>query len=287
MTFETEFYAGRRNMPLAVFIHGMGMNAKVWSNPHDARILGGKYPLRVLLGGIDEMRTSFMDLRDIGFSVLSWKQRRPAGPMNTAVAELKYLIYEYRNHIRDGIILVGHSRGGLIARKYLEERNEFIRGFITIATPHHGTTMAKWAAHISPIASLLNQLLGEPHKKDIRSVLKRILGFLSSEGLKELLPDAKFYSGLKDVKHQGVRYISIGGTSPDILKINSIPMSDFIIKAIPERLIPEELREGYGDGLVSASSSVLPYADMHYDFHVNHVRILFDRQVRECIINAF
>jgi hypothetical protein len=59
-----------------------------------------------------------------------------------------------------------------------------------------------------------------------------------------------------------------------------------LLKAIPERIVPEEMREGYGDGLVSASSSMLPHADKHYNFHVNHAEILFDREVRKCVVNA-
>jgi len=42
-------------------------------------------------------------------------------------------------------ILVGHSRGGLIARKYLEKAyNERIKMLITIGTPHHGSNIARW-----------------------------------------------------------------------------------------------------------------------------------------------
>ena len=45
-------------------------------------------------------------------------------------------------------------------------------------------------------------------------------------------------------------------------------------------MVPEELREGQGDGLVSAASAVLPHADEHRDFHLNHVAMLFDKEVR-------
>lgn len=36
MTFETILHKGKKNMPLAIFIHGMGMNEKVWSNPYSS-----------------------------------------------------------------------------------------------------------------------------------------------------------------------------------------------------------------------------------------------------------
>ncbi len=54
---------------------------------------------------------------------------------------------------------------------------------------------------------------------------------------------------------------------------------------MPEKVVPEEMKAGYGDGLVSAASSVLPYSDKHYDFHFNHVALLFEREVRSLVIS--
>lgn len=287
MSIEVRFQEGRKNMPLVVFIHGMGMNADVWSNPAEARILGGKYPLRVLLYGVDAgMKTSYADLMDLGFTVLAWSQSRPAGPIKTAVAELSEVINEYRKHSEAGLILIGHSRGGLIARKYLENKDGAVKGLITIATPHHGSAMSKLAVYVSPLAIALNQLLGASRKKDVRSALQRVLAFLSSEGLRELLPDSEFYSGLRDEKQKDTFYLSIGGTNPNLFRIKSFAVPELIKKAVPYGLLPEEVREGQGDGLVSVSSSVLPYADEHRNFDDNHASILFDRNVRDYIVKT-
>jgi hypothetical protein len=46
------------------------------------------------------------------------------------------------------------------------------------------------------------------------------------------------------------------------------------------------MREGMGDGLVSAASSVLPDADEHLNAHVNHGSILFDKGVRRFVIRT-
>ncbi|MGC2062596.1 MAG: alpha/beta fold hydrolase [Thermodesulfovibrionales bacterium] len=286
MQLEMIFHKGEDRRPLAVFIHGMGMNMKAWSNPSEAKILGGKYPLRVLLYGGNELVTSFEDLRGLGFSLLSWTQSRPVGPMHIAVAELEGLIGQHSSYTGNGIIFICHSRGGLIARKYLENHQRTARGLITLATPHHGTSMARWPAYVSPLTSLLYQLVKGFSKNEIDSVFQRILGFLSSSGLRELLPESKFYAELKDIKQEGVLYISIGGTNPDLLRpiLPSIP--DLLSKVVPERIIPGEMREGFGDGLVTSASSRLSYADEHRDFPVNHASILFDRSVRDFIAES-
>jgi pimeloyl-ACP methyl ester carboxylesterase len=265
----------------------MGMDVTIWSNPSEARVLGGKYPVRALLRRHDtEMRTAFTDLEDLGYSVLSWSQRRPAGPIEIAVTELTELVDRHREYTGDGIILVAHSRGGLVARKYLERQDGLIRGLITLATPHRGTTMARWAVHISPLASLMHQLLQGSRKKDLDSAFRRVLRFLSSDGLRELLPDSPFYASLRDAKQKNTRYASLGGTDPDLIRIGGFSMPDLMGKVIPGKIIPEEIRVGYGDGMVSASSAVHPYADIHHNFSVNHASILFDRDVRSHVCST-
>jgi pimeloyl-ACP methyl ester carboxylesterase len=279
---ETEFFPSSDNKPLVVFIHGMGMDVTLWSNPSEARVLGGKYPLSALLktAGAD-LRTSFTDARERGYSVVSWSQSRPVGHIATAIAELTELLKKYRDFSQKGIILIGHSRGGLIARKYLEiEGLRNIKALITITSPHHGSTMAQWAAYVSPLASVLTAMLGGGRRREIKSALERILVFLCSDGLKELLPGSPFIRALKDKKHGNAPCISIGGTHPDIIFFEGISIPHLISKVFPEKLIPDEMREGYGDGLVSAESSVLPYADEHRDFALSHLSILFDKAVR-------
>jgi pimeloyl-ACP methyl ester carboxylesterase len=282
---EILFRRGKRKDPLIVFIHGMGMNVKAWSEPSKALILGGKYPLPVLAGPEAEIATSFQDLESLGYPLLSWTQSRPVGPIMVAVRELKELILRHEEYAARGTLFICHSRGGLVARKYLEAPDVPVRGLITLATPHHGTSMARWAAIISPLASAVSQLL-EAATKDSDSAFRRVLGFLGSTGLRELLPGARFYSELKDTKMEGVRYISVGGTNPDLLKAVSLSLPELIGKAIPARMIPEEMREGMGDGLVSAASSVLPYAAEHVNAHVNHGSILFDKEVRKLVLRT-
>ena len=49
MKNEIFYFEGDRAKPLVIFIHGMGMDANMWAKPALARVLGGKYPLSVLI----------------------------------------------------------------------------------------------------------------------------------------------------------------------------------------------------------------------------------------------
>lgn len=277
------FFTGKKGLPLVVFIHGMGMNANAWADPAKARILGGAYALGSLFRGRNaELVTSFQDLKNLGYSILTWSQCRPVGPISLAVDELHLLLRQYSIDAGNGLIFVCHSRGGLIARKYLEETGLPAKALITLATPHKGTTLARWPVYFQPFTSAFDKMLKGFSREDMDSAFRRIIGFLCSTGLKEMLPDSCFFRDLRDRRTEGCSYISIGGTDPDLLGPLGLPIPN-ISRMVPGRLLPEELKDGYGDGLVSAISAILPWADEHRDFHLNHVAMLFDKKVRAYI----
>ncbi len=286
MDLDIRFFKGDKDKPLAVFIHGMGMNADFWADPARARILGGRFPLTVLLGGETRMRSSFHDLMELGFSVLTWSQSRPAGPIAAAKLELREILEEYAEYAGKGHLLICHSRGGLVARKYLESGADAARALITVSTPHGGTTMARWAVFMSPLGSAVTRFLKNFDKKETDTAFRKILRFLGSSGLRELLPGSDFYKRLRDEKAAGVKYISIGGTDPNLFRALALPLPQLLATVVPEKIFPEEMRDGRGDGLVSAASSVLPYADEHRDFPLNHASIIFDEKVRDIIIKT-
>jgi pimeloyl-ACP methyl ester carboxylesterase len=282
MKSEVFYSEGDREKPLIIFIPGIGMNAAMWADPSSARILGGKYPLSVLLGEA-EMRTSFQDLKGLGYSVLALSQKRPAGAAMLVVDELQELIAKYSAKLRGSIILIGHSRGGLIARRFLQDNNNaFVRGVITIGAPHRGSTMAKWVAYTSPLSSALKKIM-DITDKDVKSVVHRVVAFLNGKGIRDMLPGSDFLVGLSDKRAPGVRIVSIGGTDPALVKIGRTSLPDLLTNFIPESSLPDEIRKGKGDGFVSAASSVYPGGSEHRDFRVHHAGLIFDRDVREYI----
>jgi pimeloyl-ACP methyl ester carboxylesterase len=255
------------------------MDANVWAKPEIARVLGGKYSLRILLGDI-EMRSSFDDIRDLGLSVLTWSQRRPVGDAAVAMGELEEIVKDVAS---DDLILIGHSRGGLLARKLIEQNIHRIKMIVTIAAPHHGSTVAKWASHISPLAATLKKIIDTGQRKESASAIQRILGFLSGSGIREMLPESDFIGSLSSLPVQGVKTISIGGTDPSLIRINGKSFSEMVSGILPVSMLPEELLEGKGDGFVSAASSVWPGAGEHLNFHAHHARLIFDPGVRAFI----
>ena len=333
MKLDITIHKGRKDKPAIVFIHGLGMNKNIWVNPDEAKMLGGNFPIRYLLAkkpepvdysattgkpkirhsrfsvgeAENDLKTSFADLKLLGYTVIAWSQKRPAGPIDIASAELRNVMALTRECSPAGTVLIGHSRGGLIARRYLESRDKSVIGLITLASPHNGSSMAKLAGYISPLASIISPLIHEEDRKKIAYVIKRVLDFIKSKALMELLPDSEFFRSLKDYDYPKIQGLSFGGTNPNLFTLYrwklkeisgrgahkwllepetlfSIP--DSFEKIIPGRIYPEELKKGLGDGLVSAGSSVLPHCKEHHDVDLNHAAILFDEKVRKKIIRS-
>lgn len=322
MRLDLEFSQGQRHLPAIVFIHGLGMDKTLWSSPCDARIAGGLLSFSLLIREKPEevvfsetpsvrpeslttgtsplsVRTSYHDFKESGYSVITWSQRRPAGPISAAIEELSKVIHFASLLTDNGIILIGHSRGGLIARKYIEFFNDRkIKALITIATPHRGSTMAEWVRYLSFATSALIPLSKPLPEGKISKAVKRILDFLKSDAIKELLPDSPFIKSLKPLKN--VKVFSLVGTMPrlltlyrwELIKENSrfilkpeevFAYPDSLMSLIPEKNIPSEWKEGSGDGLVSVESARF---EIDCEFRVNHAKILIDRSAREHVMRV-
>jgi pimeloyl-ACP methyl ester carboxylesterase len=291
MNLDTEIHQGNINCPAVIFVHGLGMDKNIWVNPFRSRILGGMFPLSVLLkknlppeNQPDSRTTLFDDLREKGYPVITWSQTRPAGPIDSAVLELDEMVRIAVNLTKSGIILVGHSRGGLIARKYLLVNNRDMRGLITISTPHKGSSVARFSKYIAPLVSLINPVIPAGEKGTLAFAVKRILEFLRSRALKELLPESDFFSSLHDSPFDHISYTSVGGTDPTLFTVYNFSFPDAFEKVIPQRFYPEEMRGGKGDGLVTAESSRMPWASEHENYACNHAWILFDEGVKKKLI---
>jgi pimeloyl-ACP methyl ester carboxylesterase len=328
MTYDTTLIRGNAGKPTVVFVHGLGMDKKIWESPNESRILGGRFPVSLLVCGKPEpeadinghsvmkrlsfgrpprnLSTLFHDLGEQGFTLIAWSQQRPSAVIDVAVAELRDVLAMCKEYCHEGIVLIGHSRGGLVARKYVASGDKRVRGLVTLATPHRGSRMAQWAGYLSPLASLLNPLLSETEKRTLPSALKRIAEFLMSKAVQELLPDSPFFKALDDGEVDGVYYCTVGGNDPSLFslyitgvaevqnsgqlrriakaeEIFSVP--EVFEKLLPKKLFPDEMKKGKGDGLVSLESSMLPWAHRHLAFTVNHAGILFDKEARAGIVD--
>jgi len=326
-------FKGHENKPAVIFIHGLGMDKHIWIDPFESRIFAGEFPVTTLLGKKpqprdfgksehkpkgkftrfsigehpDILQTLFYDLRQKGYTVVTWSQRRPAMPIEYVVNELKEIVKEIRIYTKAGIILVGHSRGGLVGRKYLLGKDRSIRGLITISTPHKGSSLARISTYLSPLAKILGPFFSDKEKGTLSFMIKKISEFLSSQALNELLPDSAFMRSFNDEPCTWVSYVTTGGTNPTLFSLYrwkwdtvreggyqrwflkpeelfSVP--DIFEKVVPLKLYPEEMQEEKGDGLVSAESSQLPWCSEHHVFYLNHAEILFDKGARATLVDA-
>jgi pimeloyl-ACP methyl ester carboxylesterase len=334
MKLDITFTKGSIDKPAIIFIHGLGMDKDIWVNPLKSRILGGKLPLSIFLRerppardfGISSFKpkkeipelsiglqpkcleTLFNDLKLRKYPVVTWSQRRPSGPIDSVVSEVEEIIKLAKELTKAGIILVGHSRGGLIGRKYLSQKNEpLVRGLITISSPHQGSSVARLVCYLKPLASFISPFFSKAEKGTLSSTIKHVLDFLKSMALKELLPGSSFLRSLKDGPLDWVHYISFGGTRPNLFSLyrwhwNSVveresrrwfltpeeffSIPEILRKVIPDKFYPAEITDGKGDGLVSVESSKIPWSHEHYNFSLNHAQMLFDKNVRDLLIKS-
>ncbi len=291
MDLNTVSFRGDKKKPSVVFIHGLGMDKDIWANPSRSRILGGMLPLARILRSSSgkssrNLATLFDDFRKRECPVISWSQRRPAGPINSVVPELREIIRIACRMSDAGFILIGHSRGGLIGRKYLLKGDSLCQGLITIATPHKGSAVARLARYVSSLTFLITPFVSANNRSHFSQALGRIRELLKSRALQELLPESSFFKTLCDGPLEGVSYISAGGTNPALFTYSSLSFPGILENVIPENLYPDEMKNGKGDGLVSADSSKIPWGNEHFDFDCNHAEILFDETARGAILNA-
>lgn len=308
MKLSLKVHEGNPGLPVIVLIHGLGMNNYFWVDPKKCFVLGGLAPLTIFLadaaeksannisfGAVDQdIQGLWNCLKEAGFSIASWTQRQPLGPIQVALDELKIALDTVRNKWPDKpVYLVGHSRGGLVARKFLlEEYESEVQGIITICSPHSGTRMAKFARYLKPTGAFLEKIIPHRSKAILTKALGRLADFFQSPAIEELMPDSEFLDSLQKPLPKQLRKLSFGGTSPALFQIalrlpaknhKVIKFPDMLVRAIPSVHLPKELTPGLGDALVSAESAKLS-GSRHYDFPNNHVKSAYDKEIQKIIL---
>ncbi|MFC1827916.1 alpha/beta fold hydrolase [Thermodesulfobacteriota bacterium] len=309
MKLSLKTHIGKPEMPVVVLIHGLGMNNYFWVDPEKCFVLGGLAPVTIFLtdtaekpnntisfGSLDPETQGLWDcLKSNGFSLASWTQSQPLGPIQVSIDELKTALEISRNKWPEKpVYLIGHSRGGLIARHFLlEEPATDIEGLVTICTPHSGTGMAKFSRYLKPAGVLLENIIPKKSKVMMTKALGRLSAFFQSPAIEELRPDSEFMASIKEPLPKQLKKLSFGGTSPALFqlivrlaadKYKVIKFPDMLTGPIPSGHLPRELTPGQGDALVSAKSARLS-GSRHYDFPDNHVRAAYDHKIHALILD--
>jgi pimeloyl-ACP methyl ester carboxylesterase len=315
---DIAIHKGSKDKPVVIFIHGLSMDKNFWTNPVDTKIFAKNIPLKIFaatqpksalvqkrrkltLGNIPKKIDNLWSaLLNKGFNVVCWSQRRPVGPIEVAVDELDGVIKRTRQLFPvNPIALIGHSRGGLIARKFMEKKTAEIKALITISTPHYGSSLSRIGKYLSPLSPVLQGILPKDTHGTVSEVIKRVNELLQGDSLKELLPDSDFFKNLKDSPSKDVKYLSFGGTKTILITVYKwkrqgikmyprplLKIPDSVIKILPVSIIPDELISGKGDFMVTTESSVLPWASKHYNLPANHISIIWHRKTISNIIKV-
>lgn len=282
---------GSPALPACLFVHGVGMSKYFWSDMSRAKVGGGAFPISIMLGDYYDHRTLYQDLREAGHTVITWSQHRPAGPAAAAVDEMAQVLAIVQALPHHGIIIIAHSRGGVIARAALAKpgllpQTEQLKGLITLGSPHGGSELAHWASSVSRLTSIVSGRITDPEgKARALSAIKSLLDFVESTGIRELLPGSGFMRSLPEEKPHNTYCLSIGGTNPALISItDNFAFPSSLEKVIPAKLYPDEMARGKGDGLVAAARSRMPFADEHMDFPANHSGLAVDPEIRKAVM---
>lgn len=307
-SYDFYLHEGNPLKPMVILVHGFGMNGHFWHEADSCYVLGGLATLSVFLSsppditsenrfsmGKPSLEARGLGLRlvDDGFSVVTWSQSQPLGPIQVAVQELSSVVGEVTKRWPDSkIFILGHSRGGLIGRLFLGTGTDAIAGLITICSPHHGTSLAQLGRYVNPVGGLLKKALPVKANSKITRAMARMAAFLASEAIAELTPDSDVIEAIQSVNLSSFPVLSIGGTDPSLFSLfyrvkegrqwQVIPWPEMLMKVLPKGRKISELTSNEGDGLVTAKSAVL-HTHKHRNFPCNHVYTAFDPDVYRCV----
>lgn len=318
LELDITIHKGSVVKPVAIFIHGLGVDKSFWTDPLDTKIFAKNIPLKFIaaappescpvqsrkklsVGTVpDEIDNLWNAVVARGFNTLCWSQRRPVGPISSAVEELKEIMKRVKRIFPGNTIaLIGHSRGGLIARKFMEKKAPEIKALITVASPHAGSSLSRVGKYLSPLAPVLKGMLPKNTHGTVSEIINNIVTLIEGRALRELLPDSAFFKGLQDSPSKGVHYVSFGGTETKLVTVYSwkkrdakmyptplLTIPDSLIKMLPVSVVPDELTPGKGDWLVTAKSSMLPWASRHYNLPTNHFSISWHEKTKSITLGV-
>lgn len=113
-------------------------------------------PTVVLLHGIAETHRTMYPLRDAlrdaGYRVI---YPNNLGLMNRPLGDLIDTFEQWvATQQLDRFVIVGHSKGGLLAKMFLVRHPECVIGVVTLGTPWWGSSMVRWLTKTSPMREL-------------------------------------------------------------------------------------------------------------------------------------
>lgn len=229
-----------------------------------------------------------------------------ARPVRQLTGIMRALVHRFPD---TKFVLVGHSRGGLLARKFLADNSSdtalraAVAQVITLHSPNQGTELANIAISVR---TAVNVMLA-PHPPAVRIAVRRGLRFLLDEleapAYGEMKVGSAFLSELAAREPvPNVEYHTFGGTSPLLTRFrawaftsgSAIPRwgwppyrwqtfrVDFglspLVNSLPD--FAREITPGQGDVLVTDARSHLPFATTRTTNPFNHAEALWRPEIK-------
>jgi pimeloyl-ACP methyl ester carboxylesterase len=341
LNFPLRVWTGADEKPILILIHGFGATEKSWTNPYEEFLGRGKisfdyvladyrgrpsppyfpfgkfrnYCLSTPLRQLSSRPPALWDvLKDREYNLITWTQCKPYGSIALAVEELNGIMEESEVIFggRDPLILIGHSRGGLVARKWIQDhpaKRGRIDGLILLGCPNGGSRLADVADFFARGIRAVGRFIPSEFSPNRGKIFPRlsafyedIAGLFKGVVLEELRPHSPFILGLKrkelEEQRSRIPYLNLVGKSTAFTKLYRISTDDIgglrevtslidsLSMMVPTVMMPDEIVNEKGDGLVSKGRARIAWMRLgsQKEFPVNHLRLLIDLDVRKEII---
>lgn len=335
----------KEEKPLIILIHGYGSSKWLWIEPyfgtmgwlrnyhqdpkprnygwHSKPPPAHMYvPFSMSISPLIFPDGLFNRLMRRGYEVLTYTQIDPFGEIDTSAKEIELILNGIKKiYGNKNLIIVGHSRGGICIRRYLDLVKDIkAEKIITLGTPHKGTNLVNFVNLKQPLMKILNQ---ENIKKFWDVSGNREVHDIKNE---QYAYNSKFLLQLKDrEKNPEIEYVSVAGSCSTYAHIytwslirqlkrrrikrkllnifskenemktnqiesiskekdktyNWIAHPRKILTIFEKSILPEFKT---GDGMVSLYSAILSDANRKYIFDMNHEELATSEKIERFLV---
>jgi hypothetical protein len=159
--------------------------------------------------------TTIMDQNDIAW--LTYSQQSAFGDINESVEELKNILQTIKKVLgKRRIMVISHSRGGLITKSYLNDTKKTpIEKFLTFGTPFKGTFMSAFETFQLPSKYFLNKIKSVRKLWDLDQERR-----ITTISTRQMAPGSEFLQKLSEKGcRKDVEYITVAGSSSHITDV--------------------------------------------------------------------
>ncbi|NHJ04340.1 MAG: alpha/beta hydrolase [Candidatus Heimdallarchaeota archaeon] len=159
--------------------------------------------------------STMLDQKDIAW--LTYSQKSAFGDIKISVEELKQVITAIKKIYGERkIIIIAHSRGGLISKSYLDYANDTnVEKLITFGSPFGGTFMSAMELFRLPSKHFLNRVKTARKLWDVSQERK-----VENIATNQMAPNSDFLTQLIDNGcREGIQYVNVAGSCSHITNV--------------------------------------------------------------------